>query len=66
MQARHATCHREGGGLLAHRATFIHGERLALFIAAVVVLFATAASLSLGRLTASGRKQSLTKGVGNV
>ena len=54
------------GALLAHRATFIHGERLALFIAAAVVLFATAASLSLPGLTASGRKQSLTKGASNA
>jgi hypothetical protein len=37
------------GALLAHRATFIHGERLALFIAAAVVLVAAVASSSLER-----------------
>jgi MFS transporter, DHA2 family, methylenomycin A resistance protein len=54
------------GILLAHRATFIHGERLALFIAAAVVLSAAAASLSLEGLTAGAHKRSLTKAAINV
>jgi MFS transporter, DHA2 family, methylenomycin A resistance protein len=54
------------GILLAHRATFIHGERLALLIAAAVVLSAAAASLSLEGLTAGAHKRSLTKAAINV
>jgi MFS family permease len=54
------------GALLAHRATFIHGERLALFIAAAVALSAAVASLSLDGLATSSRKQSLAKGVLNA
>ena len=55
------------GALLAQRATFIHGERLALLIAAAVVLAAAAASLTLEGLNASSRKQPpLTKGATNV
>ena len=54
------------GALLAHQATFIHGARLALFIAAAVALSAAVASLSLEGLTAGARKQSLTRGAMNV
>jgi len=54
------------GALLAHRATFIPGERLALFIAAAVALSAAVASLSLDGLAASSRKQELAKGVLNA
>jgi MFS transporter, DHA2 family, methylenomycin A resistance protein len=54
------------GALLAHQATFIHGERLALFIAAVVALSAAVASVSLEGLPAGARTQSLTKGVVNA
>ncbi|MDQ2812581.1 MAG: hypothetical protein M3Z75_12110 [Actinomycetota bacterium] len=52
---------------MAHRATFSHGERLALFIAAAVVLgAAAAASLSLEGLSAGSCQQSPTQGVVNV
>src|SRR5947209_7973853 len=54
------------GALLAHQATFIHGERLALFIAAVVALSAAVASVSLEGLPAGAGTQSLTKGVVNA
>lgn len=54
------------GALLAHQATFIDGERLALFIAAAVALSAAIASVSLEGLPAGARKQSLTKGVINA
>jgi DHA2 family methylenomycin A resistance protein-like MFS transporter len=54
------------GALLAHPATFIHREQLALFIAAAVALIAAIASVSLKALPAGARTQSLTKGVVNV
>jgi MFS family permease len=54
------------GALLADQATFIHGEQLALFIAAAVALSAAIASVSLEALPADARKQSLTKGVVNA
>jgi MFS transporter, DHA2 family, methylenomycin A resistance protein len=53
------------GALLAHQATFIHGERLALLIAAAVALSAAIASGSLEGLPAGARKRSLIKGVVN-
>ncbi|MDA8385305.1 MAG: MFS transporter [Actinomycetota bacterium] len=54
------------GALLADRASFVHGQRVALFTAAALLILAFSASLRIGASKSGDEQQPIRKGVVNA